>query len=56
MGHGAKQSAERFAGQLVGGMDLDQAAWRGFLVEHSGPAVVQFAKGKLPSGKPGFPP
>ena len=33
--------------QLVGGMELDQATWRGLLIEHSRPAVI----GKNPLDK-----
>jgi hypothetical protein len=64
VGHGAKQSCACLAGQLVGRRELacpdrrdrDKAARRWLLVQHLGPAIVQFAYGKLPSGKPGFPP
>ena len=37
MGLGAKQSADCFAGKLVGGVKLDQTTGRWLLVQHAGP-------------------
>jgi hypothetical protein len=46
MGHGARHRA-CLAGQLVGGVELDQTAGCGLLLQHSGPPII----GKDPRDK-----